>query len=247
MRIFYLLLLPIFLVSCSTYYYAPNSHNVPLFKEKNEVRADIKGTIGDDFNGFEAQAAYSITDNVAVMGNYIMGKGGTSSDLNGRWGRGHLVEGGAGYYKEIVKDLVFESYGGVGFGRVKNHHYEGGYAGSSTHNLFRVFLQPQIGYASNVFDAAFSTRFGLLRFNQSQNSNSAYYTPSVMSQLSYINANPNSIMAEPAITMRLGWKYVKLQLQATASYNLSNSIPMVPLTVSGGVHVSLAPRFKAGK
>src|SRR5690606_8042261 len=116
----YLLLLLVLFASCSNYYYAPNSHNVPLFKSKDEARVDIKGIMGDDFGGGEIQGAYSLADNIGVVVNGIYGTGG--SILNGRRGSGYIGEVGVGYFNEVLPNLVAEIYGGAGVGSVKNRY-----------------------------------------------------------------------------------------------------------------------------
>jgi len=52
--------------SCVHYYYAPSANNVPLFKEKNEMRiqaqySDVGSDVnnGDAIGGFELQSAYA--------------------------------------------------------------------------------------------------------------------------------------------------------------------------------------------
>jgi hypothetical protein len=56
--------------SCSKVCYVPNMHQVPLFRERNEIRAG--GAIGGSgvVNAVslkEFQAAYSVADHIAVM------------------------------------------------------------------------------------------------------------------------------------------------------------------------------------
>lgn len=236
-----LLLVALSLASCSNYYYAPNAHNVPLFKEKNEARLDIKGSTGDDFGAFEAQGAYSVAENLGVTANFISASGGSPS--NTRRGRGVLGEVGIGYYNEVVPNLVFETYGGIGLGKITNHYSSGPNGAASVYNVIRPYVQPSIGYASDIFDAAFSTRVCLLSYASGRFENVNSFMPDDAYQVMYIDANRNCLMVEPAITLRVGWKYVKFQVQATYSANLSNSIPMRPFTLSGGIYMSLAPRF----
>ena len=76
-----LLFLPVLFCSCSHYYYVPNSQNVPLFREKNEYR--FSGTLAgvEESSSKELQAAYSVTDHIGVMANFMSAKGGTSHPL----------------------------------------------------------------------------------------------------------------------------------------------------------------------
>ena len=55
--------------SCSDYYYAPNSHNIPLFEKEKQTRISITKSGGHEFSGIEIQSARSITENTAIMIN----------------------------------------------------------------------------------------------------------------------------------------------------------------------------------
>src|SRR5690606_9946370 len=66
-----------FSMGCSHYYYVPNGPNVPLFKEKGEIKANVKLSSADDFDGVEAQAAYSVTNHIAIIANYMQGGSGS--------------------------------------------------------------------------------------------------------------------------------------------------------------------------
>lgn len=243
MKYLYLLPLLILLGSCSNYYYIPNSHNVPLFKEKNEIKAAINGSTGDDFGGVEVQAAYSPADNIGVIGNFMHGGGGQSG-FSGKGGEGTLGELGVGYFTS-QSNFVFETYGGVGFGNVENRYHENDtYAGRSQFNLMRVFVQPNIGFSHDIVDIAFSTRFCYLTYNNLRVRDAGLMQPGTYNEVMRVAANPNNILVEPAILIRLGWRFVKFQFQTTYSANLSNSaLPMKQVLFSGGLHFSFAERF----
>lgn len=243
MRYLYLLPLLILLGSCSNYYYIPNSHNVPLFKEKNEVKATINGCTGDDFGGLEIQAAYSPADNIGVIGNFIHGGGGESG-FSGKGGEGTLGEAGVGYFTR-QSNFVFETYGGVGFGNAENRYHENGsYAGASRFSLMRVFVQPTVGFSHDIVDVAFSTRFCYLSYNNPRVRDAGLMTFDTYNEVMRVSASPNHILFEPAILIRLGWRFVKFQFQTTYSANLSNrTLPMQQFLFSGGLHFSFAERF----
>jgi hypothetical protein len=63
--------------SCSHYYYIQPTHNVPLFKEKDEYRASISLGKGDETSTVDLQAAYAIKDNCPNDKFYVgMGRSG---------------------------------------------------------------------------------------------------------------------------------------------------------------------------
>ena len=110
--------------SCIHYYYAPNTNNVPLFKEKNEARVAVQYVeTGGDVNlesaeGIELQTAYALSKNAAVQLNFL--SAGTSNEDGS--GSGTYIEAAGGYFKPFgkTKKFVFETYAGFGLGGVNN-------------------------------------------------------------------------------------------------------------------------------
>jgi hypothetical protein len=262
---FAMLFATIFLSSCKHYYYVPNVQNVPLFREKDEWRfsGDIGvGTSGSDSWGdqttcIDLQAAYSLTDRIGVMLNYMSAKNETNSGNS--YGKGSYIEGAVGYYKPVGPFGVFEVYGGVGVSG-QEHQYEGwGYnynsntpssqiSGTSDLSFVKLFVQPSYGLTFNLFEIALSTRIYSLSFYNIQN----YFTgdDDLRNQLSALSTK-NHIFLEPAITLRGGWETVKIQFQYVyASYLNNPSLDLFEKThVSVGLYISLAakPRKKMPK
>ena len=106
------LFLVVLLSSCSHYYYIPNIQNVPLFKGKDEYRISGAYGGGDKSSCIEVQAAYSVTDKIGIMTDFMSAKGGNVSGKN--YGKGNYFEGAIGYYKPIKRTGVIEIYGGLG-------------------------------------------------------------------------------------------------------------------------------------
>ena len=59
---------------CSHYYYVPNVQNVPLFREKNQYRLSGSYGLGTETKCLEFQGAYSITDKLGIMTNFMSAK-----------------------------------------------------------------------------------------------------------------------------------------------------------------------------
>lgn len=224
------------LCSCSHYYYVSNVQNVPLFKDKNEYR--ISGSIGEgeESSSVEIQTAVSVTENVAIMANFMRASGGNLESTN--YGKGNYFEGALGYFKPVKNNGVFEIYGGVG--GCKQHHKYGGYGNVqysdiSDISFWKFFVQPSFDFTSNVFDIAFSTRF--CRLN--------YYNVSVFPD-SHENmntlANGSHFFLEPAITLRVGWKRIKGQIQYVYSGYLNNT----KLNFYEDTHISMGISFALG-
>jgi hypothetical protein len=220
--------LAVIFCSCSHYYYVPNVQNVPLFREKNEYRLSGTYGLGTETSCLEVQGAYSVTGNFGVMTNFMSAKGIDNHEES--WAKGTYFDVAIGYYKPLLKSGVFEIYGGVG-GSKQHHQYRSEIfdpgnplynnlnAGTSDVSFIKIFVQPSIGMTFNGFDFAFSTRFNRLTFNKTDNQIDKLSNKYEFDKLNTTAQTKNFLFFEPALTIRGGWKYIKVQLQgATASY-----------------------------
>lgn len=194
---------------CASGLYAPNMQNVPLFQEKNEIRINAAYGITDADNAVELQLAYAPTANIGIQANALLH--GYSFYLP-KFNNFDVFFGeiGAGYYRPFGnnKHWVFETYGLLGLGQAfpAFSYYKEGYK-----QYGKFSLQPAIGFTAKGFDAALSARASYLlndvawkRIDENSDEYGKYY-------------KSNSFLIEPAITLRGGWKYVKLQTQLGAS------------------------------
>ncbi|MBK9731619.1 MAG: hypothetical protein IPO83_10105 [Chitinophagaceae bacterium] len=216
----------VFLNSC-TVTYAPNSHNVPLLEEKGELALSAgvyEAAGGTEYAGYEAQGAYAVTHHLGLMTNLLLAG---SLSVNGNHS---LFEVGTGYYHTLGTSGVFDAYGGIGFGSL--HSYTSNSTVINTLNYQRFFMQPSIGYTSRAFDCAFSLRMCGLNYAEQQSAIDEYYE-------NEFGPPKFSILAEPAFTLRGGWKYVKLQLQLGYSINLTDADQFPCTTLSMGAYFTL--------
>jgi hypothetical protein len=263
----------VLLSSCSHYYYAPNTENVPLFKEKNEVRFSGSVTVSDKLGG-DIQAGYAITKNAAMVANAsFLQPNADKSD----GGRGYLYELGAGYFKalnsnkeRLANKFIFEAYGVVGVGGYKNFYwdqhdwflrysdgqkffYPNNYISSG---FVKAYVQPSIGYSHSIVDVIISARIGLLHSYRVHTAlpDSALAMPAanesgtgtLYTDWTTLNNHKTPFLFEPAFTLRIGWKYVKMQAQFVYSPACNPFMENVgvPFTISTGLSIGLAPRFK---
>ena len=235
------ILIAILLSSCTHYYYVANVHNVPLFKEKNEYR--ISGSLGsgDESTCIEIQAAYSVTDRIGVLADYMSAKGGNVTSHN--YGSGNYFEGAVGYYKPVGKFGVFETYGGLGFSN-QHHEYTSLYYnqnnGTSDLSSFKFYIQPSFGFTSKFIDIAVSTRISALTFNIESNNVLGNYE--LFNELNSLSTQVHYFF-EPAITIRAGWQYTKVQFQAAYSGNLIHE----DMHIGEYYHFSLGMYFSFGR
>ncbi|MBD0259768.1 MAG: hypothetical protein ICV83_28965 [Cytophagales bacterium] len=239
--------LPVLLLlgSCSHKFYAPNTHAVPLFQQQGEVRASGMLWTGTEVNGVELQGAYALTNHLGMVVNVIAARGGEVGDA--RSGYGYLLEAGSGYFRPLGEYGVFEAYGGLGVGQAKNRYHSDRSVistANSTVGLVRVFGQPSIGLTTPYFDAAFSTRVAWLSMHNPRETARGAPAFSGNYEWEYMRLNPNSLLFEPAATLRAGWKYCKLQLQMGVSVNVTHpEFPQETLNMSIGLYLSLADKY----
>lgn len=210
--------------SCGTYYYMPTQQQVPLFNEKNELQAHG----GVDEHGFHNfQLAYSINNSFGIQINTLSkNQDGTSRNY------GNLIEAGPGYHYSISKYFVFETFAGYGKANIDNNDLSG-------HLSFnRVYVNPIIGFHSKYADLAYSMRYCYLTYHYhgidpSNSHNFDHYWEI------YNFDNITQDFIEPALTLRLGYKYCKLQgqynwliPQGTAKFNYIDHNFSISLFVS---------------
>jgi hypothetical protein len=236
-----LLCMALLLSSCSGYYYVQNTHNVPLFMEKNEAR--ISGSLagGEQTESYEVQGAYSITNHVAVAVSAMSTSGGS---VNYDYGKGIYIDAAVGYYRPFYNRFIFEAFGGFGISEQK-HEFAEGYSyneGWARLSFNKIYLQPSFGISLfDAFDVAFSTRIGLLN----------YYNISFKTEDTFIVEDMEAlqsrthIVLEPAITVRGGWKYFKIQTQLAYVENGNSSDLGIAdeLHFSVGLYLSLSKSF----
>jgi hypothetical protein len=229
------------LSSCTHNYYMPASHNVPLFKEKNVFRASGSQGGGAKTGTTEVQAAYAVTNQLAVMSTVMRAKGGVKEDDN--WGEGHYYDAAVGYYKPLGKNGVFELFGG--FGRGHQHHEYSPFEYSNL-SFNKVFIQPSIGITTNTFDVAFTPSFSRLFFYDIASQINT--DDSDFEALMKISDSRMSILYEPSVTIRGGWKYLKVQLQMGNSGNLTHKdLSFEKSKMNAGLSFAFAQRFMKKK
>lgn len=204
--------------SCARYYYAPNSANIPLLSEK-EAKINVQYATGTVSKGFECQSAFAISPHFGGMVNAMLG--GSNYDryeYNSGETNTKYVEIGAGYFTPIKgTSLVFETYGGIGTGGVKNKYYGDG---NSKVRFTKLFAQPSIGVKMKGFEFGISSRISWI--NQKLVSTSVSEMHPEFINLEYIPEHPESFLWEPGFVLRLGGEKFLAQLQYTHSANLSN-------------------------
>lgn len=233
--------------SCVHYYYAPNSNNVPLFKEKDEARVAVQyvETGGDEnlesAKGVELQTAYALSKHAAVQLNFL--SAGTSNEDGS--GNGTYIEAAGGYFKPIgkKKKFVFETYAGFGLGGVTNHFIYGGNGDVKT-SIAKGFVQPSIGFASRYFSAALSSRFSLVTLTYRSSSIDEIDHQEDFTFLNTLKGGKSYFFWEPGLMLRGGFREVQIELQLTENTTNDGSILIATSSASIGLFFPIAAKKK---
>ncbi|MAX71143.1 MAG: hypothetical protein CMC76_08595 [Flavobacteriaceae bacterium] len=148
---------------------------------------------------------------------------------NDKGNKHSFVELGLGYYTKLGENFRFETFGGIGKGEYTFLEDNG--PEDLTLNdveLTRYFIQPTIGFTTNVFDASFTPRF-------------------VFANIVENSTKDNGLFIEPIITGKFGFKYLKAITQFGLSIpleNSSNNFNNQPFLISFGLQFNISEIIK---
>lgn len=210
-----------FNLSCTHYYYGPNSANVPLLQKKDDGRIAASLSAADETSGFELQSAYAFTNHFGAMFNFYTAYGkkeSSSSSSSYSKGSGTYAEVVGGYYMHLKNTdrWIFESYAGAGTGSINNHYSP---SEMSKVNATKLFIQPSFGYTNKngSFQAAISSRFSSVHLNLQQSSSTINRSTDNYFDLEDLKNNNNSMYWEPSFLIRGGISKLKFQAGFTLS------------------------------
>jgi hypothetical protein len=245
-----------------SYYFQPN-HQVPLFKKKNEFAGTATLNRGRYSKGFRFNAAYSLTDHIALGVNQLSHKEKKTEMVNGLklvdW-EGSTIDGSVSYFHDFREAGILEIAGGGGFSRQSHVYtlYEDEFnAGilfpvySSTVSSIgnadlkhkKVFIQPTYGYSFPMLDVAVSARLAYLFFGEANNNVTS--NTNEWRDVDRISGS-SCLSIEPCLTVRGGWKFVKMQMQFGIAAQQSISMTYDRTFFNIGVHFTLAERLLHG-
>ncbi len=230
------------LTSCSPVMYTTVGQNVPLFQQKGEVA--FSGGYGRTprAGGMNAQFAVALTDHVALMTSYYNLK---SEEV----GSGSYVEVGGGVFKRFSdQGLTGEVFAGVGFGSQHNtiFSHPGGLSWEMKAAFVKPFIQPSLGISYGSLELAFTPRIGMLNYTSHSDTYASGTTTREFIDR-YFQTAQNAFLFEPGLTLRLGYRAVKFQVQYNhTSLNYAN-IDFNPVDqeyVSLGLSILISKRWR---
>ncbi len=196
--------------------YIPSMHNVPSLKQKNDVQ------LSASLSNF--QGAYAVTDNVGlILDAQISGFGKSSGTDVTYTKRRQFIEGGAGYFKQMDDNNIFQCFGGAGYGIVSFDNVYSSYTEHYKASATKIFIQPSFGYSDKNFDVAFAVKAMSMKFFGVDTTNYSVYSLK-SDDLYNIDKHPY-IFLEPSLTARAGSENAKVFLQLLYS-NKMNAEPI---------------------
>lgn len=228
--------------------FVPNMQNVPMSKEKGEVKVML--------NPQNVQASYTPTDHLGIMANgffrnnnWSVSIGNTTNDFTNETVLGEL---GAGYYTTFgsQNNMVFETYAGAGIGNVTHTIEETNgedsvlAKGNLSPNLTKYFIQPSLGYASDNFEIAFTPRITSVKFSDSV----VNITKGDLNNNDFSNYDPTTsyLFFEPGLTFRGGVEPVKAHLQMAYSYKITEEpLEHKEFILNFGLHINVTKALDA--
>ena len=208
------------LAACAPKFYSANSLHVPLLDKAGSGTASA--TVNPNGSSADLHGSYAVTNNVGFQANAALYFP-KDEDSTGNGGNGGLFEVGMGYFRPVVTNVIFETYGLLAFGGLENHFPQSvsgnpGTDGKLNANLVRVALQPALGYKHRYVEVAVSSRIAMLNYF---NIGGDLVTGGE-NQQQYLRDNRIQFVADPALILRGGLPRLKAELQIGQSYNLGN-------------------------
>jgi len=196
--------------------YVPNVLPAPMLEQKGEMVFNVHTGIA----GFDPQFALGITDHVGLLVNGSFRN--YTSDSTDNFHQHLFFETGAGYFTPLGKAGRFEVFAGGGYGRLKAEFDNPLFESFADVNCMRSFVQPTIGFVTDVAELSLSTRFVTVLLKQGDQT---AFAPFV----------------EPAFTLKLGYRQVKGVAQMGLSLPLREQLDFLyqPFIFSLGLQVRL--------
>ncbi|MCP3140546.1 hypothetical protein [Pyxidicoccus xibeiensis] len=219
---------------CTTTLYKSSQVSAPLLREQGELKGSISPS--------NVQVAWSPRAGVGLLANGYY----ESYEEGRRDANGLLAELGGGLHGSFLENGVWEAYGGVGYGQstASDQRDAGGGAfrdvGFTARGL-RAFVQPNLGYVTPYFEVGGSLRLSAVKYVSLDVE--GYTEPERAREFLVADevTDPVWLFAEPAVTVKAGYKWVKGFVQHTWTRKLGgDALPHEEDTTVVGLSVDVA-------
>jgi hypothetical protein len=202
------------LTSCCPVLYAPVGHNVPLFKQKGEALLNIGTCAIDDGTGFNLQGAVAVDSSVAIISSFYHMADDQEAGAEIK-GKGNCFEMGIGKFWPVKNTgWVGDVFIGAAFTGIQNK-----VTGQSLDvNYVTPFVQPSFGYRNRAIELILSSKIGFVQYTDLKNE---LTEPGLRNSAeTFYREKKSSFVIDGGITIRAGWKGIKLQGQlVVTSFN----------------------------
>jgi len=217
--------------SCIARYHYPKSVDIPLIKNKGDIRLDIGGFVVHDLvesalPGGQVTFSAGLTNIVAIQTH-------VSVDAVDKI---HL-QGAMGLYKKIDNKTVIELYNGYGYGFYNVHNND------NTNKYHLTFSQLNIGRTDIEIGAKKYIDYGLGLKGGHIFVDNADYENAEFEYFFKKFYKENVWMFEPSIFFRFGGR--KAKVYTRVNYNITKKeidVIYIPLSISAGVNFSFGKR-----
>ena len=199
-------------------YYVPSAPNTPLLSNKGDINFNVLFTGASATDGYEFQAAYLPAKHIGIISRYSSA---TDDGDNPDYMNYKSFEIGAGYVNQFDKNLHFETYAGMGKGKIANTHH----TGFSNVNLTHYFIQPTLAFNNErkTVQFAFVSRFAGVNFKVIDTMFSNDREPLNTAQFESLYEKPFHFFWEPGLVARFGWKQFLFHTGYSYSSDLTDS------------------------
>jgi hypothetical protein len=199
------------------YYYTPAVSTVPMLVRKNDFSMVMNGSLGENNKGGSVHGAFMPLKNLGIMTSYSWLKYNDGKNYIGRFAN---YETGAGYIGRISSYFHFETYGGIGSGKIENTHHTG-YSNIKTNSFF---LQPTIFVSdkNQAIQFGLVSKFSLTKFDITDTTFNNDREAVVTQQMQILHNNPSQLFWEPGFVLRFGWKFVQFNMGLSLSADLTD-------------------------
>lgn len=209
-------------------YYSANRIHAPNLEEKNEFQANVGLSKSAETTTMDFSAAYSPVENLGLIihgSRYFQNVRRESNFQEIRNGiAGSMLGAAAGYYKPINDEYMSSIY--FGFAQFNGETLREESPSIYDYTFNRLYVQPSIGGNYDIADLIFSVRGSYLNFTDVEDVGQSVAPPGVIGGGSPFSqpvlSGDKFFLVEPAITLRLGLKNIKLSGQMGLAINVGN-------------------------
>ncbi len=206
---FFFLIIILVSVDCAPVY-LPSPVDAPMLTNRGEKQVNLLLGLG-----VAPQVSYALTNHIGLIGNGYY----YNSKSDSSYARQFSLALGSGYFGRIGKHGRYEVYLGFDGGKMDNNYSQFFYKD--------IFLQPTIGFTSDIIDLGLSSSFVAINFSDLKGA--------------YLKSPLSTVFWKPTLTAKIGYKRFRVLTQVGFAYDFKQNtdLPIFPLLFSVGINVNI--------